>query len=113
MLHKKNTANLSKDDKTLNTPDEFRLDQNSPNPFNIRTTIHFSTPRQCNVKLVVYNLREELMCILHKGQLSPGRYILEWDGMDAEGQRLKNGSYVYRLEADGFVATRRLKIGNG
>lgn len=31
---------------------------------------------------------------------------------DADGQRLKNGSYVYRLEANGFVVTRRLKIGN-
>ena len=113
MYHKKTIAKLSRDDKTLNIPDEFRLDQNNPNPFQIRTAIHFSTPRQCDVKLAVYNLREELMCILYKGQLAPGRFIVEWEGMDAGGLRLKNGSYVYRLEADGFVATRRLRIGNG
>jgi hypothetical protein len=112
MYRKKKTARLSRDDKSINGPAEFRLEQNSPNPFNTQTIIRFSVPRQCDVKLVVYNLREELLCILHQGQLTTGRYIVDWQGMDAEGQRLKNGSYVYRLEADGFVATRRLKIGN-
>lgn len=112
MYQKKITAKLSRDDKTHYIPDEFRLDQNSPNPFNMRTTINFSVPRRCAVKLVVYDLREELVSVLHNGQLTPGHYSLEWDGMDIDGQRLRNGSYVYRLEAEGFVATRRLKIGN-
>lgn len=112
MYYKKKVSKLSRDDKSIHGHAEFRLEQNSPNPFSAQTVIRFSVPRQCDVKLVVYNLREELVCIMHNGQLDPGRYIVDWDGMDTDGQRLKNGSYVYRMEAEGFVATRRLKIGN-
>ena len=110
MLHKRNTYPVSMDSKARDKPSEFRLEQNSPNPFSTQTTIYFSVPRHCDVKLVVYNLREELVCILHRSQLSPGRYILKWDGKDTGGGRLKNGSYVYRLEANGFLASRRLTI---
>jgi len=105
-------ARLHGDNKSVNGSTEFRLEQNTPNPFGAQTVIRFSVPRRCDVKLVVYNLREELVCVLHEGQFIPGCYLAEWEGTDGEGQRLKNGSYVYRLEADGFVATRRLKIGN-
>ena len=112
MYRKKKTAKLSRDDKSINDLTEFSLEQNTPNPFGAKTAIRFSIPRQCDVKLVVYDLREVLLCILYQGQLDRGCYQVAWEGRDAGGLRLSNGSYVYRLEADGFVASRRLKIGN-
>ena len=107
MYHKKATAKLSRDDKTLHIPDEFRLDQNSPNPFNMKTTIQFSIPRRCIVKLVIYNLREELVSILHDGQLASGHYILKWEGMDSDGQRLKNGVHHQGINGPESLAIRQ------
>ncbi len=110
MFNKNKSFILKKDESQPDIPDEFNLEQNFPNPFSIQTNISFSIPRQCTVKLVVYCPLEEPVSVLYEGQLPPGKYIIAWDGNDSDGNRLKIGSYVYSLEAEGFVASRKLII---
>lgn len=110
MIRREKSHKLLRDNQSLDMPTEFNLEQNSPNPFTGQTGISFSVPRPGDVKIMVYNPREELQCILHDGHLEPGSYRLTWDGSDAAGRPLKPGSYVYCLQAAGFIATRRLAI---
>ena len=110
MFHKNKSSTISRDDKFAGIPGEFHLEQNVPNPFNTKTTICFSIPRQCNVKLVIYNLHEEVESVLYNRELSPGKYSMIWHGSDANGYPLKDGSYLYYLEAESFIASRRLTI---
>ncbi len=110
MFYKRNSGKLINMDEPINGISEFRLEQNSPNPFSAVTTICFSLPKDCYVKLVLYNFREEQMLTLYKGELSSGSYSMEWDGRDAEGRRLPGKNYVYQLEAAGFLASCRLTI---
>ena len=101
---------INRDGKFAGIPGEFYLEQNIPNPFSKQTRICFSIPRQCAIKLVIYNLHEEVESVLYDGDLSPGKYNMIWYGSDANGYPLKDGSYVYYLEAESFLASRRLTI---
>ena len=42
--------------------------------------------------------------------MAAGRHQMVWDGKDARGLQVASGIYVYRLETDGFVATRKLTL---
>ena len=91
-------------------PTAFRLDQNAPNPFSATTTIRFVIARPCHVRVSIYDRERKLVRLLHDGPLAAGAYNMEWNGRAGDGQRLPNGFYNYRLQANGFVATRKLEI---
>lgn len=113
MLKREKTQKLTRENQLLEMPLEFNLEQNHPNPFAGQTGICFSIPRPGNIKIMVYNNREELQCILHQGHLDPGNYRLIWDGTDTDNRPLKPGSYNYCLQAEGFFVTRKLTIAQG
>jgi cytoskeletal protein CcmA (bactofilin family) len=91
-------------------PTDFELHQNHPNPFNPSTTISFAVPKAGEVSLKVYNLRGQLVATLHDEAIAAGRHQIVWDGKDRGGVLVASGIYVYRLEADGFVATKKLTL---
>jgi hypothetical protein len=84
-------------------PEEFRLYQNYPNPFNPSTTIEFALPKSAFVTLKVYNLLGEEVATLIGEQRAAGIHRFNWD---ARG--LASGVYLYRLEAGGFVQSKKL-----
>jgi hypothetical protein len=86
-------------------PSTFVLHQNYPNPFNPSTTIRFELPSRAHTTLKVFNLIGQQVDQLVNGNLSAGFHSTEWR---AEG--MSSGVYVYRLEADGVVATRKLVL---
>lgn len=88
----------------------FQLEQNQPNPFSDKTMIRFVIPKPCHVRLLLYNRERELVRVLHDAPTNAGRHTIVWDGVTAKGQRLADGFYTYKLEANGFVASRKLEI---
>jgi hypothetical protein len=86
-------------------PTGYRLEQNSPNPFNPVTAIQFAVPHESQVRLKVYNLAGQEVAALVDQPLAPGAYRINWDA-----SRLVSGVYIYRLEAEGFVQTKRLLL---
>jgi hypothetical protein len=97
-------------EETVALPTEFALNQNYPNPFNPTTTIGFAVPDAGEVKLAIYNLRGQLVRILHNGPLAAGHHKVVWDGADAQGAKVATGVYVYRLEGNNFIAHRKLVL---
>jgi cytoskeletal protein CcmA (bactofilin family) len=89
-------------------PENFELGQNYPNPFNPNTTIVFGVPRASNVTLTIFNLKGQVVRVLQEGPVEAGYHEAEWDATDSDGLRVASGIYIYRLQADGFVANRRL-----
>ena len=89
-------------------PAEFRLEPNYPNPFNPYTTIYFQLPRQEAVRLVIYDLRGNLVTVLLDDELQPGRYQCIWDGTDFRDQRVANGIYLYAMTSAEFRAVRKM-----
>lgn len=84
-------------------PSEFRLEQNFPNPFNPSTTFSFSLPQASKATLTVHNVLGQEVATLLAGDLAAGVHDVRWD---ATG--LPSGVYLYRLEADGYTASKRM-----
>ena len=79
------------------------LSQNFPNPFNPSTAIRYSLPGRSHVTLTVFNTLGQQVAQLVDGEVDAGYHEVKFD---ASG--LSSGVYLYRMQAGGFVATRRL-----
>jgi photosystem II stability/assembly factor-like uncharacterized protein len=106
---------LGVDETVSGVPTSYALEQNYPNPFNPTTTIRFTIagvaalsgsegPARM-VKLVVYDLLGREITTLIDGQMEPGRHDVTFEGV-----KLASGVYVYRLNAGGFVQSRKMLL---
>ena len=87
------------------------LAQNSPNPFNPVTQIHFSLAEAGPARLAVYDARGRLLRVLMDGHQAAGEQRVTWDGRDDTGRAQASGVYLYRLEtAERAVSKRMLLI---
>lgn len=88
----------------------FVLHQNYPNPFNPVTRIDYDVGANILVKLQIFNLLGEEVRTLVNRQQPAGNHQVQWDGRDNSGRRLASGIYLYRLQAGGFVTTKKLIV---
>lgn len=93
------------DDNRIDTPADFTLYPNYPNPFNASTVIPFYLPQAAPVKLTVYNLRGEMVKSLVNKTMESGLHRVTFDT-----QELPSGMYLYQLQTAGFQTTRKLTI---
>lgn len=88
------------------TISDYRLYQNYPNPFNPRTTIGYKLKDGGYVKLMVYDIKGELVSVLVNQEQDSGYYEVEFDASNIQLQvsRIRNiasGIYLYRIEVIG------------
>jgi hypothetical protein len=93
------------DDDDTNTPAFYRLEQNYPNPFNPSTRIQFQVQSSEFVSLKLYDLLGREVATLVSEEMKPGRYERRLDGSG-----LASGVYIYRLQAGGFIQSRKLLL---
>lgn len=79
---------------------DITLDQNYPNPFSTSTKIGFNLPAKMDVKLEVLDIYGNVVNTLSNGSLSAKHHDFFWEGRDASGAAVANGTYIYRLTAD-------------
>jgi parallel beta-helix repeat protein len=91
-------------------PTEFRLSQNYPNPFNPATTLEYDLPGNCYVTIKIYNILGQTVATLVNAQKEAGRYKINWDGQDKDGEKVSTGIYFYRIKAGDFEETRKLLL---
>lgn len=89
-------------------PKRFALSQSYPNPFNPEMHIDYELPLESKVKVAVYNLKGEQVRILFSGEKNAGRYSVSWDGKSKNGLSVASGVYLIRIEAEKFVAARKV-----
>lgn len=87
-----------------------RLHPNSPNPFNPSTTISLDLVKAGTAQLKIYNLKGQLVKNLFAGNITAGHHRFVWDGLDNSKRTVASGVYLYRLETEGFVKTRRMLL---
>lgn len=86
-------------------PDNFKLLQNFPNPFNPTTKIGFAIPKRAFVALKVFDILGKEVSTLINENLNPGIYAYSFDA-----SALTSGIYFYKLEADGIIETKRMML---
>jgi len=76
----------------------------SPNPFASATRIAFDLARPARVGMRVYDVQGRLVREIAEAPFAFGRGVIDWDGRAADGARVAQGVYLYRLELDGRPA---------
>ena len=81
-----------------------------PNPFNPATKLSFDIASSGHVRLKVYDTAGRLVATLVNEYCYAGNHDVIWDGRDNAGRMSSAGVYLYRLEAGGFVQTKRVTL---
>jgi len=76
-----------------------RFDSLYPNPFNPSVSIAYQLATPTDVKVNIYNARGQLVKRYAIGHKQPGRYRLQWNGLDENNARCGSGVYVFELLA--------------
>ena len=86
-------------------PEEFILEQNYPNPFNPTTKISWQSPIGSHQTIKVYDVLGNEIATLVDEYKHAGTYNIEFNA-----SRFASGVYLYRLQANDFVATKKLLL---
>jgi hypothetical protein len=94
-------------------PEQLKLLQNCPNPFNPITTVRFHLPHRAEVALYIYNILGKEVKTLLQTQLESGKHEVQWDATTNEGGGAASGVYFYRLVVktmEGILHTQTRKM---
>ncbi|MHB8579194.1 MAG: T9SS type A sorting domain-containing protein [Ignavibacteriaceae bacterium] len=81
----------------------YTLEQNYPNPFNPVTTINYTIASKDFVTIKVFDvLGKEIATLVNEEELA-GSYSVNFNA-----SKLSSGVYFYRMQAGGFVETKKL-----
>lgn len=89
----------------LESPSEFALEQNFPNPFNPVTKIEFSIPADNNVQISVYDVLGREVAILLNEFKRAGIHRIEFDA-----ENLTSGIYFYRIVSGSFTGLKKMVL---
>ncbi len=89
----------------IDTPNEFELKQNFPNPFNPTTNIRFTLPIQSFVDLSIYDMLGRKVTTLVQDEIRAGEHTFTWDAHD-----LASGVYLYRIITKSATFTKRMTL---
>jgi YD repeat-containing protein len=91
-------------------PRRFALGNAVPNPFNGFTQVAYQLPVGSPVRLAVFDVTGRRVHVLLTDERPAGFYSCDWDGRTEGGRRVASGTYVLRMEAGPFSATRKIVI---
>ncbi len=86
-------------DEVINTPKEYSLLGNYPNPFNPTTNIVYNLPRSSLVEITIYNILGNKVRSFNIPSQSAGIQQLTWDGKDLNSNHVSSGTYLYHFKA--------------
>ena len=89
-------------------PDEFALHDNYPNPFNPSTQIRFDLPKITNASLTIYNMLGQRVKTFYMQNTPAGYQSITWNGTSDLDVPLAAGVYLYQLQTEEFVKTKKM-----
>ncbi len=95
---------------TVASPVDYVLEQNYPNPFNPETRINFRLKEPGFVTMSVYNMKGQEVRSLVAKSMGSGAHTVTWDGKDNSGIVLPTGTYIYKLQVNGFEVARKMEF---
>lgn len=89
--------------------EKYDLEQNFPNPFNPSTTIKWSIAKAGNVKLKIFDITGREVASLVNGYENAGNHETVFNSQMIRTS-LASGVYIYRLEADNFIESKKFVL---
>mgnify|MGYP000639766858 FL=1 len=91
-------------------PNKFSLYQNYPNPFNPVTRINYDLLIKDNVTITIHDiLGRHIKTLVNQIQPAGHRSVI-WDATNDQGNLVSAGVYLYQIQAEGFVQTRKMVL---
>ncbi len=91
-------------------PNNTALKGNFPNPFNPSTTISYDLAISGPVRLDIFETSGRLVRTLVNEEQGAGHQNVFWNGRDSNNRNLASGVYLYRLQTDEQVQSRRMTL---
>ncbi len=110
MTHFGANGGVGVDDNNLNTPTEFALKGNYPNPFNPTTNISYTLDVSSSVTVSVYSLLGQKIATIHNGHQNAGDQTVTWSGTNDFGQMVASGMYLYQVKSEGRSLTGKMML---
>ncbi len=95
----------SNEDESIVGPDEFRLYNNYPNPFNPSTSIKFDVAKAGNVQLEIFDILGRKVASLVNERKTAGSYTIAFDASS-----LSSGVYFARFVAGNTVQVQKMTL---
>jgi len=90
----------------------LELKQNYPNPFTNNTSLEYSLPYDCQMKLSLYSNEGKLIkCLIDKYQVK-GDYMFQLSSSLFFDSQIIPGVYYYQLESNGMAVTKKMIVIN-
>jgi len=96
--------------KNNNTPEQFYLYANYPNPFNPITTLRFDLPEDGQVNITIYDMMGRQVKTLINDQQKAGDRYTQWNATNNAGQPVSAGLYLYTIQAGEFRQTKKMVL---
>ncbi len=92
------------------TPTQYGLLSNYPNPFNPSTTIQFSLQANAPATVSIYDVLGRKVRVLLDAKVSAGEHKIEWDGRDDRGNLVNSGVYILELRTEGMSQHKTITL---
>ena len=79
-------------------PDQFKVYDNYPNPFNPITKIKYDIPITNNLSIKIFNILGEEVYNLNKSPILAGRHEFAWNGLNNNGFKVSSGVYIIQFQ---------------
>ena len=79
-------------------PDQFKVYDNYPNPFNPITKIKYDIPITNNLSIKIFNILGEEVYSLNKSPILAGRHEFAWNGLNNNGFKVSSGVYIIQFQ---------------
>ena len=86
-----------------NSPTDYILFQNFPNPFNSSTSIQFYLPKEEKVKIEIINNRGQVVMTIVNRVMNAGRHQIIYNP-----QHFSSGLYIYKMKTERFIDVKKM-----
>ena len=101
---------LASNDVINQLPHAFNVYNNYPNPFNPVTTLRYDLPEDALVNITIYDIMGRIVRTLINSQQNAGFKSIQWNAKNDAGSPLSAGLYLYKIQADYLVQTRKMVL---
>ncbi|HOU17194.1 MAG TPA: S8 family serine peptidase [Candidatus Marinimicrobia bacterium] len=92
----------------LSIPDQLTVSDNSPNPFNLVTTIKYGIPESGLATITIYSITGQKVKTLVNDHLSAGYHQVQWNGTNNFGSEIASGLYILELKSGSDHVMKKL-----
>jgi ligand-binding sensor domain-containing protein len=82
----------------------------SPSPVSSVANIEFETRRKSSVSIDIYNISGQHVKNIQKDHLNQGKYKVEWNLRDNNGEKVSTGIYLVRLATGDVMSFKKMVV---